>query len=302
MRYLLPLFALSLTLSAYEFDLKPKRLNPNVVCFFGEPNAMNTTNNGNMLNTCYLDTAKSYVVIDSGSSYAYAASAYKAMQTIKPLPVTLVINTHVHDDHWLGNGFFAQMGVKVLGSDDFEHNADMHVPTRMQTHISPEAYAGTVPTLPSEMISSDENLSVGSQLIELHMMKQKAHSAKDMVVFVPKAKTLFAGDLVFNDRVPSLATGDINGWIRALDELKSYGATTIVGGHGYRTDKKAMVMLYAYLTQMRSEIRKALDEGLSIDETINKVTMSEFKSLRMYDTMHRSNVEAAYRTLEWEQK
>jgi cyclase len=302
MRFILPLFTFVMTLSAYDFALSPKKVSSDVTCFFGEPDVMNTTNNGNMVNTCYLDTAKSYVVIDSGSSYAYAASAYKEMQRIKPLPVALVINTHVHDDHWLGNGFFTVKGVKVLGSDDFAHGVEIGSPTRIQTHISPEAYALTVPTLPSEMIGSDKNLTIGNQTIELHIMKHKAHSNKDMVVFLPKSKVLFAGDLVFNDRLPSLIGGDINGWIAALDELKRYGATTIIGGHGVRTDKEAMTMTYDYLTQMRTEIRNAIDAGQTIDETTERVTMPSFKSLRMYDTLHRSNVESTFRVLEWEQR
>ncbi|MGZ8547532.1 MAG: MBL fold metallo-hydrolase [Sulfuricurvum sp.] len=302
MRWMLPLLLSVTILGAYDFALTPKRVTPTVTCFFGEPEAMNTTNNGNMVNTCYIDTKKSYVVIDSGSSYAYAHSAYQEMQKIKALPVELVINTHVHDDHWLGNGFFAQMGVKVLGSDDFIHNASIDSPSRIQTHISPEAYALTVPTLPNEMIASDKILKIGNQTLELHMMKQKAHSDKDMVVFVPKLNVLFAGDLVFNDRVPSLAGGNINGWISALDELKAFGATTIIGGHGYRTDKEAMKITLEYLTQMRAEVRSAIDEGLGINETVNKVTMPTFNTLRMMKSLHRGNVETAYRTLEWEEK
>lgn len=302
MRTVLASLALVSIMNAYELPLTPKRITPEVVCFFGEPEAMNTSNNGNMVNTCYLDTLKSYVVIDSGSSYAYAESAYKAVQKIKSLPVSLVINTHVHDDHWLGNGFFTAKGVKVLGSDDFKHNADTHVPTRMQTHISPEAYAKTVPTLPNEIVVTDQNISIGDETIELHFMKHRAHSDKDLAVFVPKLKVLFAGDLVFNDRVPSLKGGDINGWISALDTLKQLGATTIIGGHGYRTDKEAMSMTYEYLTQMRNEVRLAIDSGKGIDETTKTVVMEPFKSLRMYETLHRSNVEAAYRMLEWEER
>lgn len=302
MRWMLPLLLSVTMLGAYDFALTPKRVTPEVTCFFGEPEVMNTTNNGNMVNTCYINTKKSYVVIDSGSSYAYAHSAYQEMQKIKALPVELVINTHVHDDHWLGNGFFAQMGVKVLGSDDFVHNASIDSPSRIQTHISPEAYALTVPTLPNEMISSDKVLKIGNQTLELHIMKQKAHSEKDMVVYVPKAKVLFAGDLVFNDRVPSLAGGNINGWISALELLKTYGATTIIGGHGYRTDKESMKMTLEYLTQMRSEVRSAIDEGLGINETVNKITMPSFNALRMMKSLHRGNVETAYRTLEWEEK
>lgn len=300
MRWVLPLLISFSTLNAYEFALTPKRVTPEVTCFFGEPAAMNKKNNGNMVNTCYIDTKKSYVVIDSGSSYLYADAAYQAMQKIKPLPVELVINTHVHDDHWLGNGFFAQKGVMALGSDDFIHNASIDSPSRIQTHISPEAYAMTVPTLPAETISSDKTLKIGEQELQLHLMAKKAHSDKDLVVFLPKAKTLFAGDLVFNDRVPSLRDGDINGWIDALDDLKTLNATTIIGGHGFRTDNKAADMTYHYLTDMRTQVRVAIAAGVGIDETIHKVQMPFYQAFKMYDTLHRGNVDAAYRMLEWE--
>jgi cyclase len=300
MRWMLPLLVSLSTLSGFEFDLKPQRITPEVTCFFGEPEAMNKSNNGNMVNTCYVDTKKSYVVIDSGSSYLYADAAYKAMQKIKPQPVELVINTHVHDDHWLGNGYFVKKGIIVLGSDDFAINASIESPTRMQTNISPQAYALTVPTRPTELIHSDKTLKIGDQELQLHIMKKKAHSDKDMVIFLPKSKTLFAGDLVFNDRVPFLVGGDINGWIDALDELKKLKATTIIGGHGLRTDKKSAEMTYNYLTDMRSQVRAAIADGIGIDEAMAKVTMSHYKSLKMYETLHRGNVEASYRMLEWE--
>lgn len=297
---MLPLLVSLSTLNGFEFNLMPKRVTSEVTCFFGEPAAMDKSNNGNMVNTCYIDTKKSYVVIDSGSSYLYADAAYKAMQKIKPLPVELVINTHVHDDHWLGNGYFVQKGVMVLGSDDFIHNASIDSPSRIQTHISPEAYESTVPTRPIEIISEDKTLTIGDQSIELHLMKKKAHSDKDMVVFLPKIKTLFAGDLVFNDRVPSLRDGDINGWIDAMEYLDQLKATTIIGGHGFRTDEHTADMTRDYLIQMRTEVREGIVSGIGIDETIKKVQMPAYQSLKMYDTLHRGNVDAAYRMLEWE--
>jgi glyoxylase-like metal-dependent hydrolase (beta-lactamase superfamily II) len=300
MRWMLPLLITLSTLNGFEFDLKPQRVTPEVTCFFGEPAAMDKNNNGNMVNTCYIDTKKSYVVIDSGSSYLYADAAFKAMQKIKPLPVELVINTHVHDDHWLGNGYFVQKGVTVLGSDDFVRNASIESPTRIQTHISPEAYLLTVPMRPTQMISEDKTLTIGDQIIELHLMKKKAHSDKDMVVYLPKIKTIFAGDLVFNDRVPSLRDGDINGWISAMEYLDQLNATTIVGGHGFRTDKDTAKLTHDYLIQMRTEVREGIVSGIGLDETIKKVQMPQYQSLKMYDSLHRGNVDAAYRMLEWE--
>ncbi|MEW5831433.1 MAG: MBL fold metallo-hydrolase [Campylobacterota bacterium] len=301
MKALLGTLLLAVTsLSAYDYALKPVRVTSDVHCFFGKPEIMDKTNNGNIVNSCYIDAGEGYVVVDTGPSYAYARSAYNAMQKIKPLPVKLVINTHIHDDHWLGNNFFTEQGVRVLGSDDFKVNADMSEPTRMQTYISPEAYAKTKPTMPTEMINADTTLKVGNQTVELKIAKRKAHTAKDMVVFLPKSKVLIAADLVFNDRLPSVRGGDINGWLEALEDLEKLGAVHVIGGHGNRTDKEAAAMTRDYFTQMRNEIRAAIGEGLGIDETVKKVTMDDYKKYKLYEGTHRQNVEASYRVLEWE--
>lgn len=294
------LFFVVTSLSAFDYALKPVRITSDVHCFFGKPEIMDKTNNGNIVNSCYIDAGEGYVVVDTGPSYAYAESAYKAMQRIKSLPVKLVINTHIHDDHWSGNNFFTESGVRVLGSDDFKVSADISEPTRMQTYISSQAYAATKPTLPTEMISSDTALTVGNQKIELKVVQHKAHTAKDMVVYLPKSKVLIAADLVFNDRLPSVRGGDINGWLSALDELDKLGAVHVIGGHGNRTDKDAARMTREYFTQMRTEIRAAIAEGLSIDDTIKKVTMEKYKKYKLYEGTHRHNVEASYRVLEWE--
>lgn len=294
------LFITITSLSAYDYALKPVRVTSDVHCFFGKPEIMDKTNNGNIVNSCYIDAGEGYVVVDTGPSYAYAQSAYKAMKRIKSLPVKLVINTHIHDDHWLGNNYFTEQGIKVLGTDDFKVNADMSIPTRMQTYISAEAYAKTVPTLPTEMIGSDTILTIGNQTLELKIAKYKAHTAKDMVVYLPKSKVLIAADLVFNDRLPSVRGGDINGWLSALEDLDKLGAAHVVGGHGNRTDKDAAQMTREYFTQMRSEIRAAIAAGMGIDETIKKVSMDKFKKYKLYEGTHRHNVESSYRVLEWE--
>lgn len=294
------LFFAVTSLSAFDYALKPERITSDVTCFFGAPEVMNKTNNGNIVNSCYIDAGEGYVVVDTGPSYAYAQSAYNAMQRIKPLPVNLVINTHIHDDHWLGNGFFTQNGVSVVGSDDFLHSVNVHEATRMQNTISPAAYEGTVSTLPTEIISESIRKKVGNQDIELKLISRMAHTAKDLVVYLPKLGVLFAGDLVFNDRLPSVKGGNINGWITTLEELEAIGALHVIGGHGRNTDKNSSKMTHEYLTQMRSEIRFAIESGLGIDETIKKVQMVEYRNIKLYDSMQSGNVEASYRVLEWE--
>jgi len=58
------------------------------------------------------------------------------------------------------------------------------------------------------------------------------HTNSDLYVYIPSQKIVFVGDLVFNQRLPSLRDGDINGWIVALQVIKKMNVTYIVGGHG----------------------------------------------------------------------
>jgi cyclase len=49
-------------LSAFEYGLKPEKVNDKVYCFFGKAEVINTQNNGNMVNSCFADLGKTWLV------------------------------------------------------------------------------------------------------------------------------------------------------------------------------------------------------------------------------------------------
>ncbi|WP_345986259.1 MBL fold metallo-hydrolase [Sulfurimonas sp. HSL-1656] len=285
---------------AFEYHLEPVNVDRGIYCFFGKPEAMNTVNNGNMVNSCYVDTGRRWLVIDSGPTHAYAKEAAAKMQAIKAQPTALVIDTHVHDDHWLGNGYFAAAGIPVYGPGLFQKAVNPQETTRMQKRISPEAYAGTQVVLPSHSIDANETLDVDGETLRIIRLTRKAHTAEDLMVYLPKRETLFAGDLVFNDRIPSLRDGDLHGWIAALETVQAMPLKHIIGGHGKNTGKDALQMTYVYLTQLRDRVRDAIDDGIGIAEATKTIRLDAFRSVALYDAMHAQNVEVAYRMLEWD--
>ena len=144
--------ALASHLLAFEYNLKPQHVGEGIYCYFGKSEVMNTNNNGNMVNSCFVDMGKEWLVIDSGPTYLYAKEAYAQIGRIKELPVKYVINTHMHDDHWLGNGFYISQGAEVLGASAFKEEVNPSAVTRMAQRISKEAYALTSPKLPTKLI------------------------------------------------------------------------------------------------------------------------------------------------------
>ncbi len=291
--------ALASHLLAFEYNLKPQHVGEGIYCYFGKSEVMNTNNNGNMVNSCFVDMGKEWLVIDSGPTYLYAKEAYAQISRIKELPVKYVINTHMHDDHWLGNGFYISEGAEVIGTSLFKEEIDPSAIPRMAQRISKEAYAQTTPKLPTKLIDQNRTLHIDGNEIRLIKVAPKAHTSGDILVYLPKMQTIFCGDVVFNDRIPSLRDGDINGWIETLEMIKAMRPVYVIGGHGNEVGIEALDLTYRYLLQLRSEVRKAIKNDEGIEDAVKTIQMAAFSSVALYDEMHAQNVEAAYRMLEW---
>jgi glyoxylase-like metal-dependent hydrolase (beta-lactamase superfamily II) len=288
------------SLLSYDYKLQPVKVGESAAhCFFGLAEVMDEYNNGNMSNSCFVDLGTSYLVCDSGPTYQYAAQAYKKMQKIKNLPVSYVINTHVHDDHWLGNSYYTTLGAKIVGSEAFKE-LSKEDKTRMQRRISPEAYKQTKQIFPKIFVKKEKVLDINGKKVIIKSVNHKAHTNSDLYVYIPSEKIVFVGDLVFNQRLPSLRDGNINGWLEALEAIKKMNVKYIVGGHGENEDKKAVDFTYNYLKTLRDEVKKRIDAGEDIADVVNEVQMKKYANIPFYDSIHRQNVETAYRMLEWE--
>jgi cyclase len=298
MRHLGLWLALAGLLLAFEYGLKPQKVGKGIYCYFGKPEAMDRHNNGNMVNSCFVDMGKEWLVIDSGPTYLYAKEASEQISRIKSLPIKYVINTHVHDDHWLGNGYYKAHGATILGSESFG-DINVNQKTRMQSRISEKAYDATVPVLPENSIKADQKIIIAGETIILKQAEEKAHTKEDIYVYLPSRKALFAGDLVFNDRLPSLRDGDINGWISTLEKIKTMDIEVLVGGHGFRTDKGSLDLTLNYLKALKKGIREILDRGGDISDAVKELTMPDYAHEGMYDVLHKANINAAFQMLEW---
>ena len=299
MKLLLLSFVLVNSLLSFDYKLQPKEVSSDVFCFFGLAEVMDKRNNGNMSNSCFVNMGTSYLVIDSGPTFQYAAQAYEKMKKIKNLPLSYVVNTHVHDDHWLGNGFYKAQGAKIIGPATFKELPKEEM-TRMQRRISAEAFQGTTQEYPTIFVKDKKKLRINAKEVIIQSVNHKAHTTNDLFVYIPSKRVVFAGDLVFNERLPSLRDGDINGWIEALEKLQKMDVDYIIGGHGDVVGKNGVDFTYNYLTQLRDAVKKRLDEGEDIGDVVNEVVMPEYKNTPFYDSIHRQNVQSVYRTLEWD--
>jgi glyoxylase-like metal-dependent hydrolase (beta-lactamase superfamily II) len=121
-------------------------------------------------------------------------------------------------------------------------------------------------------------------------------------VFERQTATLFTGDLLFVQRVPSL-DGSLKGWLNELNSLKRAAAQRAVPGHGPVSVKwpAASVELERYLDGLLRETRAAIKKGIDIDTAVATVGQSERGKWSLFDAYQGHNVTQAYKELEWEQ-
>jgi glyoxylase-like metal-dependent hydrolase (beta-lactamase superfamily II) len=294
------LFVLLLTLSAYgvDYHLKPVNVAPDVYCFFGKLENINKANAGNMVNSCFIKTKQGFVVVDSGPTYDYASQVYDAMQEIATLPVKYVISTHDHDDHWLGNSFYKDRGAVLIGSKTYEENVIPGMETRMQNILGKEMFGKTKIVKLDKVVENNMTLSVGEKHFNIKQFVDVAHTKGDLVVYMPEGEVVFAGDVVFNGRLTSIRDGSIIGSLEILDHIDALKPKVIVGGHGSKTDVNATAALRNYLTDMKAEILKQIDEDVDMADITEKVPMDKYKNMKLYDVLHKSNVLHVYQELE----
>lgn len=156
--------------------------------------------------------------------------------------------------------------------------------------------------MPTMLVARDKpaELDLGGRGLIL-TAHQPAHTVSDLSVRDKQSGILFAGDLLFVGRAPSL-DGDLKGWLKELAAMRASGVGQAVPGHGppLVPMRDAVAPLERYLTVLRDETRAAIAKGMPIEEAATTLALSERSHWAMFDAYNGRNVIEAYRRLEWE--
>lgn len=184
-----------------------------------------------------------------------------------PIPVLYVINTDSHRDRILCNSLFGAPVVAheaatrhMLGlNDSFISAAAQSLydgdPTVFQV-------ANLKPAAPG--IAFDTNLTLHSGSMAVELLGHPSASSGSCWVLNRKNKIIFAGDSVVDNTHPHIGNGDIEAWLKALQELRSrtYKSWTIVSGRGDIITSTATQPLTDYLEKAHSLVNDLLaNEG-----------------------------------------
>ena len=100
--------------------------------------------------------------------------------------------------------------------------------------------------------------------------------------------------------LPWLLEGRHEETIATLTKLQEFlpADTTIVPGHGKPMAREEIDYSIKYLKKLSQQVQEAIQEGLTLEETVQRMSFSEYRQYSLYDFVHKTvNVPAVYRDL-----
>ncbi len=191
--------------------------------------------------------------------------------------VSHLINTHHHIDHTGGNQFFPRSEI-VAHVNAREEMIRFGMPVeRLQAFIPEfaEEYPDLRLVLPDTVYAGQMTMYQGDRAIELLYMGP-AHTPGDTLIYLPREKVLFAGDVAFHYVVPGPFDCHVSGWIRVADRIANLDVEVIVPGHGPIGTKAELREMRDYLALVRREARKSYQAGEPPTEAARKLNVGGF--------------------------
>ena len=270
---------------------------------FGKQEDSNTLNKGDIANIGFIIGSKSIAVIDTGGTPEIGKSLQKKIKEISKLPISHIIITHSHPDHFFGTQELINNNTIVLGHEKLEraliNNFEFYKNLQFNL-IKQESIKQAKLIVPNQTVKvgSIETIDVGNREIEIQAWKS-GHTDNDLSIYDKKTK-FFWSENIFIQRVPSIRAS-IKGWKSNLDETLKMDIDTIIPGHGpLKKKNEAIKPMMNYFDRLIKEVRKFHKSGKTLKETQNRAAPKNKERWLLFDSYHSSNVTKTFTELEWE--
>lgn len=218
-------------------------------------------------------TGEGVILIDAPMLPDEARAWRAEIQSRTDQEILYIINTDHHRGHVMGNQYFP---TATVIAHEFAWKNMKSYGESFRTRLL-NLYRNRIPSAVQEW---EENLKIVEPKItftdrtvfykgdkEIHLIPVGGHTAATTVIYLPRDRILFAGDLVVTDRPPFLSQSSTKRWLKALAYVRKLRFDVLVPGHGELSGKEATEKMSEFLRMVRSNVRSAYHAGLSKADT-----------------------------------
>jgi glyoxylase-like metal-dependent hydrolase (beta-lactamase superfamily II) len=219
-------------------------------------------------NAGFVVTADGVVVIDALSSPRQGEQLLRTIRRVTDRPIAWLVLTHHHPDHHFGAVVLRKAGARVIAHPDkrslaSEGGEDALIADWVRV-VGLDAMRGfEFADTPDRPVTTSDTLRLGGKSIVI-IHPGPGHSPGDLLVWLPKERVLFAGDVLVEDGVSMVVDGNSGELLRVLDTVDAMNPRVVVPGHGTIPGRPADLVRRTrdYLTGLQAAMRAAVERGV----------------------------------------
>jgi glyoxylase-like metal-dependent hydrolase (beta-lactamase superfamily II) len=257
-------------------------------------------------NAGFIVTDSGVVVVDALASPKDGARLLETVRKTTKQPVRWLILTHHHPDHHFGAIIFKRAGAKVIAHPDRRTLANEGGEDALMADwvrvVGLDAMRGfEFADSPDRPVTGSDTLMLGGRrMIVTH--PGAGHTAGDLIVWLPKERVLFAGDLLVEDGVTMVVDGNSRELLKGLDSIEALHPRVVVPGHGAIPAKPETLVALTrrYVTGIQGQMRAAVERGVPMRRAMASLPPADEKHPVSLGSRKRRNAVRVY--LEEERK
>jgi len=130
---------------------------------------------------------------------------------------------------------------------------------------------------------------------EMELREYRGHTDSDLVLVDKASGVVFAGGLVFAQRIPTTPHAQIGPWLESLQAFAALPVKTLVPSHGpVRPDASAVGETQRYLQWIDGRFRALAEQGAEMNEVLRTEVPAEFRGWAAFGTEYTRNVAHLY--------
>lgn len=253
-----------------DHGLRPRAIARNTWVIEGAVDDFSRANGCNIINTGFIATPAGVIVVNTGPGRLYGEQQRQAIARVTPLPVVRVLNLNLHPDYFFGNQAYADVPTEALPGSIRGMQAEGLAYEANLFRLCGDWMKGSEST-PARQALQPGVFDWGGHRLEL--LRLSGHTDDDLVLIDHSTGVVFAGGLVFADRVPTTPHARLPEWQASLATLHQLATTlplrVLVPSHGpVHTDLRGLEQTRDWLRWLEQTLNDSARAGLDLGEVL----------------------------------